>query len=346
MKKIKVAIIFGGISEEHDISIKSAKEVALHINLEKYEPLYIGITRLGEWKICDAPSFDWEKNASHSVILSSNREIPGLFIIREHDYEIKPVDVIFPVIHGKMGEDGTIQGLLELSGMPYVGCGIQASNICMDKSLTYLSVQNKGIKIPEFIVLDKNDTWCANDLTYPVFVKPARSGSSFGVTKVQSADEFKEAIQTARQYDTKVLIEQAIVGAEVGCAVLGNNDKLITGEVDQIEISHGFFRIHQEESPENGSQNSSFIVPAHISQEKRTEIQNIAKLIYQIVGCTGLARVDMFLQKDGKIVLNEINTMPGFTSYSRYPRMMKAANIGFEELIDRCIMLAIERGSL
>lgn len=343
MKKIKVAILFGGVSEEHDISIKSAKEVASNINCEKYEPIYIGITRSGEWKLCDEPSTEWEKNAEYSVVISSNRSVPGLIVICGDKYKIQAVDVIFPVIHGKMGEDGTMQGLLELSGIPYVGCGVQASAVCMDKSLTYLAVQNGGFKTPEFNILNNNDMLHGDDLTYPVFVKPARSGSSFGISKVYCAEELYDAIEKSRQYDNKVLIEQAITGMEVGCAVLGNKDHLTVGEVDQIKLSNGFFRIHQEKNPEIGSQNSTFIVPADIPQEKRVEIQEMAKAIYQTIGCNGLARIDMFLQEDGQIVLNEINTMPGFTSYSRYPRMMYASKMDFEELIDRCITLALER---
>jgi D-alanine---(R)-lactate ligase len=178
---------------------------------------------------------------------------------------------------------------------------------------------------------------------YPVFVKPARSGSSFGVTRVEGADELDAAISAAREYDSKVVIEQAIVGTEVGCAVLGNGADLFVGAVDQIELSHGIFRIHQEAQPEQGSENAVVTVPAKLPEAKRDQIRATAKCIYMALGCKGLARVDMFLQEDGRIVLNEVNTLPGFTTYSRYPRMMAAAGLDRSELIDRLIALAMER---
>jgi D-alanine--(R)-lactate ligase len=253
------------------------------------------------------------------------------------------IDAVFPVLHGKSGEDGAVQGLLELSGIPYVGCDIQSSAICMDKSLAYVVARNGGIDTPAFSVLDGASTAAPNELAYPVFVKPARSGSSFGVTRVDCADRLDAAISAAREYDGKVLIEQAIFGSEVGCAVLGNGSDLFVGEVDQITLLHGIFRIHQEADPEQGSENAVVTVPANLPAEKREEIRATAKTIYMTLGCEGLARVDMFLQEDGRVVLNEVNTLPGFTSYSRYPRMMAAAGIRLSELIDRLISLAMGR---
>ena len=213
----------------------------------------------------------------------------------------------------------------------------------MDKSLAYVVARNGGIDTPAFSILDGADTAAPNELAYPVFVKPARSGSSFGVTRVDRADELDAAISAARQYDGKVLIEQAIVGREVGCAVLGNGADLFVGELDQITLRHGIFRIHQEAAPEQGSENAVVTVPANLPTTKRDEIRATAKNIYVTLGCAGLARVDMFLHEDGRIVLNEVNTLPGFTSYSRYPRMMAAAGLGRSELIDRLISLALPR---
>jgi D-alanine--(R)-lactate ligase len=236
-----------------------------------------------------------------------------------------------------------VQGLLELSGIPYVGCDIQSSAICMDKSLAYIVARSAGIDTPEFSVLDDAHTALPEALAYPVFVKPARSGSSFGVSKVERADDLAAAIAEARRYDRKVLIEQAVHGTEVGCAVLGNGAQLITGEVDHIELLHGIFRIHQEAEPEQGSENAVITVPADISEVKREEVRETAKAVYVALGCKGLSRVDMFLQADGRIILNEVNTLPGFTTYSRYPRMMAAAGIGLSELIDRCISLSLGR---
>ncbi len=208
--------------------------------------------------------------------------------------------------------------------------------------MTYIVAKNAGIATPAFWVINKDDRPVAATFTYPVFVKPARSGSSFGVKKVNSADELDYAIESARQYDSKILIEQAVSGCEVGCAVLGNSAALVVGEVDQIRLQYGIFRIHQEVEPEKGSENAVITVPADLSAEERGRIQETAKKIYKALGCRGLARVDMFLQDNGRIVLNEVNTLPGFTSYSRYPRMMAAAGIALPELIDRLIVLALK----
>ena len=172
-------------------------------------------------------------------------------------------------------------------------------------------------------------------------MKPARSGSSFGVSKVARGEDLPSAVESAQQYDSKVLIEEAVVGSEVGCAILGNASDAVAGEADRISLSHGFFRIHQEEQPESGSENATFIVPADISDEARRRVQETAKALYRALGCRGLARVDMFLKEDGTVVLNEVNTLPGLTSYSRYPRMMAAAGLPLSEVIDRLVSLAL-----
>lgn len=343
MNKMKVAVLFGGCSEEHDISIKSAMELAAGIDTDKYEPYYIGITKSGAWKMCEKPCMEWEKYAENQVVFSPDRNIHGLLIKKNGGYEILSVDVVFPMIHGKFGEDGSIQGLLELSGVPYVGCDIQSSVICMDKALAYIVVKNAGIEVPEFRIIQDNDSSETENLVYPVFVKPARSGSSFGVNKVCKAEELSIAINEARKYDSKILVEQAVSGCEVGCAILGNGNDLIAGEVDQISLKHGFFKIHQEAQPEKGSENATIRVPADLPAEVRKRIQETAKKIYMALGCRGLARIDLFLREDGHIVLNEVNTMPGFTSYSRYPRMMKAAGFTLSELFERLIELTLRR---
>ncbi len=343
MTRPKIAILFGGCSEEHDVSVKSAIEVAANIDTHQYDPIYIGITRAGVWKICDRPFADWEQSDCQRAVISPDRETHGLLVTKDDHCRVLEMDVVFPVLHGKTGEDGAIQGLLELSGIPYVGCDIQSSAICMDKSLAYVVASSAGIDTPAFSVLNGGDAPAPSGLAYPVFVKPARSGSSFGVTKVENSDGLSSAIAMARQYDSKVLIEQAVIATEVGCAVLGNGADLIVGEVDQIDLSHGFFRIHQEDAPERGSENAVITVPADLPQEQRDQIREKAKSIYVALGCGGLARVDMFLLADGRIVLNEVNTLPGFTTYSRYPRMMAAAGIDLSALIDRLISLAMTR---
>lgn len=342
MDKLKIAIIFGGCSEEHPISVKSAQEVAKNLDIEKYEPFYIGITKNGVWKLCHYPEPNWENSKCRSVILSPDRSVHGLIVMEQGQYKTICMDLVFPVLHGKLGEDGGMQGLMELSGIPYVGCDIQSSALCMDKSLAYIVAKNAGIATPNFWIVTMNENIDANMLNYPVFVKPARSGSSFGISKVCEKNELLNAVETARQYDSKVLIEEAIVGSEVGCAILGNDMDLIAGEVDQICLSHGFFRIHQENKPENGSENSTVIVPADIPPEMRLLVQETAKSVYRALGCNGLSRVDMFLTKDGKVILNEVNTLPGMTSYSRYPRMMAAAGLPLAEVIDRIVSLSLK----
>ncbi|WP_306336369.1 D-alanine--(R)-lactate ligase [Streptomyces sp. KL118A] len=343
MDRLKVGIVFGGRSEEHPISVKSAQEVARNLDAEKYEPFYIGITRDGAWKLCDGPDAEWESGNCRPAVLSPDSSVRGL-VVQSQDqgrYETIPLDVVLPVLHGRLGEDGAMQGLLELSGIPYAGCDVQSSALCMDKSLAYIVARSADVATPDFWTLTPGETIGPDRLTYPVFVKPARSGSSFGVTKVSRETELLDAVENARRYDSKVLIEEAVVGSEIGCAVLGNELEPVVGEVDRIALSHGFFRIHQEEEPETGSDNSTAIVPADIPAESRTLVQETAKAVYRALGCKGLARVDLFLKEDGTVVLNEVNTFPGMTSYSRYPRMMAAAGIPLGEVIDRMVSLAL-----
>lgn len=341
MNRLKVGIIFGGWSEEHPISVKSAQEVAKNLNPAKYEPFYIGITKRGNWKLCDGPDANWENGSCQPAVLSPDRSVHGLLVLEQGRYETIRLDIVFPVLHGKLGEDGAMQGLLDLSGIPYVGCDVQSSALCMDKSLTYIIARSAGIATPNFWTVMANENIDPDRLTYPVFVKPARSGSSFGVSKVSRKEELPSAVEAARQYDSKVLIEEAVVGSEVGCAILGNDLDLIAGEVDRIALSHGFFRIHQESEPESGSENSTPIVPADISAESRSLVHETAKAIYRALGCRGLSRVDMFLKEDGMVVLNEVNTLPGMTSYSRYPRMMAAAGLPLAVVIDRIVSLTL-----
>ncbi|WP_030685950.1 D-alanine--(R)-lactate ligase VanA-Sc [Streptomyces sp. NRRL B-1347] len=339
--KLKVGIIFGGRSEEHPVSVKSAREVAQNLDLEKYEPFYIGITKSGAWKLCDSPDAEWENRDCRPVVLSPDSDVHGLLVLGQGSYGTIRLDVVLPVLHGTLGEDGAMQGLLELSGIPYIGCDIQSSALCMDKSLAYVVARSAGIATPNFWTVTADETIDPARLAYPVFVKPARSGSSFGVTKVSREEELPSAVETARQYDAKVLIEEAVIGSEIGCAILGNDSDLTVGEVDRIALSHGFFRIHQEDAPETGSENSLAIVPADIPEESRLLVQETAKAVYRALGCSGLSRVDMFLKEDGKVVLNEVNTFPGMTSYSRYPRMMAAAGLLLPEVIDRAVSLAL-----
>lgn len=356
MTRTKIGIIFGGRSEEHPVSIKSAREVAASLDPERYEPYWVGVRRGGAWKLCDGPDADLDDDGLPTVVLSSDPMRRG-FVVLDGSRQARPtgtarpadaarpagcieLDVVFPVLHGRWGEDGAVQGLLELSGIPYIGCDVSASALAFDKALSYLVAQAAGVAIPNFSTVTASDHVDAASFTYPVFVKPARSGSSFGVTKVARADELFAAIRTAQRFDSKVLIEEAVVGSEIGCAVLGNDAELTLGELDRVALSDGFFRIHQEADPESGSENSTFIVPADISAEVAARVRDAATTIYRALGCRGLARVDLFLTEDGTVVLNEVNTLPGLTSYSRYPRMMAAAGLSLAGVIDRLVSLA------
>ena len=341
MDRLKVGIIFGGATEEHPVSVKSAQEVARHLDTEKYEPFWIGITKSGEWKLCDGPAADWESGSCRPVVLSPDRGVHGLLVLEQGRYEAIRLDVVLPLLHGRLGEDGAMQGLLDLAGVPYAGCDVPSSALCMDKSLTYLVTAHAGIATPKFRAVTADENVDPGELTYPVFVKPARSGSSFGVSKVTRGEELPDAVEAARQYDSKVLIEEAVAGSEIGCSLLGNDLDLLVGELDRVALSHGFFKIHQESNPESGSENSAFIVPADIPAESRTLVQETAKAVYRALGCRGLARVDMFLKDDGTVVLNEVNTLPGLTSYSRYPRMMAAAGMPLGDVLDRMVSLAL-----
>jgi D-alanine--(R)-lactate ligase len=344
MSKLRIAILFGGRSEEHPVSVKSAREIADHLDLHRYEPFYLGITKQGAWRLCDGPFEGWDSGPGRPVVLSSDGATQGLIVLDDSSQPAIRLDVVLPVLHGRFGEDGTIQGLLELSGLPYVGCDVPSSAVCMDKSLAYVVARAAGIPTPGFWTLNNGDQVDADGLPYPVFVKPARSGSSFGVSKVARKEDLQDALQVARQYDSKVLIEAAVFGKEVGCAILGDGADLTIGEVDRIALTDGFFRIHQEKQPESGSENSTHIVPADIPEATRKLVQETALKIYTALGCTGLARVDMFLTDDGRVILNEVNTMPGMTTYSRYPRMMAAAGIQLSEVIDRVVAFAVARG--
>lgn len=345
MDRLKLGIVFGGSTEEHPVSVKSARQVAKHLDPAKYEPFWIGITKSGSWRLCDGPDGDWENGDGRPAMLSPDSTVGGLLVLDHGKYETIGLDAVLPVLHGKLGEDGAMQGLLELSGIPYVGCDIQSSAVCMDKSLAYLVVKSAGIATPDFRILTGDENPDPASFTYPVVVKPARSGSSFGVTMVSHKEKLLAAVEEARGFDGKVLIEETVIGSEIGCSVLGHDRDLFVGEPDRIALSHGIFRIHQETDPESGSENSTPIVPADISAEARALVQETAKAVYRALGCRGLSRVDMFLKPDGTVVLNEVNTLPGLTPYSRYPRMMAASGLSMTDVIDRIVSLAVSEGT-
>lgn len=349
MKKLNIAVFFGGCSPEYSVSLSSASGVILNLDPEKYNPVMIGITREGKWYYYTGPvnkllEDTWNNPEDCTpALLSPDRGAHCLIVLGEDGVSHIPLDVAFPVLHGCNGEDGTVQGMLELTGIPLAGCGTLASALCMDKDRAHKLVSLAGIRVPRHLVMERETPLTqaedfAEKLGYPLYVKPVRAGSSYGVTKVSQPEQLSAAVELAFQYDTQIVLEENIEGFEVGSAVLGNRE-LIVGEVDEIELSGDFFDFTEKYTLKT----SAIHVPARIDPRKADEIKETARQIYQALDCSGFARVDMFLTPAGEIVFNEVNTIPGFTSHSRYPGMMKAAGYSFREVLTRIVELALER---
>lgn len=355
MKKIKLAILFGGKTSEYPVSLHSAGSLIQNINKDRYDLVFIGIDPNGKWytyngDVAGIEQDTWQTHESCTpCVLSSNEAYKGILNLQEdHRFEVVPVDCFFPIIHGKNGEDGTLQGLFELSGIPYVGCGHMSSSICMDKELTHIVLEHANLVCSPYICVYKQDVkeyanifeTAKEKLGLPIFIKPANAGSSFGISKIESFDGFEAAMETAFFYDGKgkVLLEAAIEGFEVGCAIMGNDD-LFVGSVDEIEISAPFFDYEGKYE----MRDSHIYCPARISMKLYEEARCIARKAYQAMNCKGLTRVDMFITTQNNIVINELNTIPGFTDTSRYPTMMKEAGISFTKLIDTLVDFALEK---
>ncbi len=354
MKKLTLAILFGGASSEHDVSCVSAKGIVSNINKEKYNIVMLGITKSGEWYLFDddaemLPNDKWLESASlKKAYIAPDTEIHG--IVCEDGSHIR-LDVVFPVLHGKNGEDGTVQGLLQLAQIPFVGCDATASGTCMDKAVTNAVADAFGIEQAEWCSFTefeyrRDSERCIDTavkkLGFPIFVKPANAGSSVGISKAHNNDELKAGIETALKEDKKVVLEEFIDGFEVECAVLGN-DEPIAAEVGQIVAAAEFYDFDAKyNNPE-----SELHIPALISEEKRNEVRTAALNAYKALGCEGLSRCDFFVTKDEqKVLMNEINTIPGQTPISMYPKLFEAVGVAYTELIDRLIELAIERGGI
>jgi D-alanine---D-serine ligase len=348
MRRKKIAVLFGGYSSEYPVSLQSAYAIISNIDVRRYETILIGITKEGSWfryygDIENIPKDTWhtEDQDCVPVIMSPDRNLHGMIELRKNGNKYIRIDGAFPVLHGRNGEDGTVQGLIELAGIPLIGCGTLCSALCMDKDRAHKLVLAEGISVPKSIVLTKHyDNVILFDktkeLTYPMFVKPVKAGSSFGITKVLEKGGLPEAVKTAFDFDNEVIIEENIEGFEVGCAVLGNQE-LTIGEVDEIELTEGFFDYTEKYTLKS----SQIHMPARIDEQTAEQIKQTAAEIYKLLGCKGFARVDMFLTPDKRIVFNEVNTIPGFTSHSRYPNMMKGIGLPFAELLARLIELGI-----
>lgn len=349
MEKLNVAVIFGGCSPEYSVSLESAHAVITHMDRTRYNPVLIGISSAGNWYhftgAAEKIKSDTWNNPDDCApaLVSPDRDAPGLLVQTTAGMEKISLDAAFPVLHGRNGEDGTVQGLFELAGIPLVGCGVLASALCMDKDRAHKLVQAAGITIPLSTVLTKKASkeeafTCAEKLGYPLFVKPVRAGSSYGITRVMERGGLSAALELAFAYDDHIILEEAISGFEVGCAVLGN-DTLTVGELDEIELWDGFFNFTEKYTLKT----SAIHVPARIPTIKAAEMKETAQRIYKALGCQGFARVDMFLDSSGRVVFNEVNTIPGFTAHSRYPSMMKAIGMSFEQVISNVIELAVSK---
>ncbi len=345
MIKKKIGVLFGGCSPEYNVSLESAYSVITNINKEKYDIILIGITKEGDWfkfeeDLENIKNDSWlQKGKCTKVVISSSKSDKGIIEIDNNNTNLIRLDAIFPILHGKNGEDGTVQGLIELSGIPLIGCNLLSSSLCMDKYLSHKLVQSYGIKVANSILINNKTKDIYKEikkLNFPLFVKPVRAGSSFGITKIESETEIEQAIKEALKYDTEIIIEENIDGIEIGCAILGNDD-LIVGELDEIELSNGFFNYTEKYTLKT----SQIHVPARIDKEIAQKAKETAKQIYKILKCKDFARVDMFLTPNNEIYFNEINTIPGFTSHSRYPNMMKQIGMSFEELVDKLISLEV-----
>ncbi|MBR6871983.1 MAG: D-alanine--D-alanine ligase [Ruminococcus sp.] len=357
MARLKVAVLFGGRSNEHDISRISAVHVIESIPKDKYDVVTVGITKKGHWFRFNGDtgliaSGEWEKHPDNVPCILSPDPIHKGFIVFERDGEAVSlkVDCVFPVLHGRNGEDGTVQGLLELAGMPYVGCDLISSAMCMDKDTTHTILEANGISTAKWVRIlrseldDKLSEKCdimERELTYPMFVKPCNCGSSVGISKVTDRDELEAGIKQAFVYDKKVIVEEGIAGREMECAVMGNLEPFAS-DIGEILPANDFY----DYDAKYNDAGSMTVIPAKISDADREAIRTVAVKAYKALGCGGLSRVDFFLKEDGTVILNEINTMPGHTGISMYPMLMENIGISCEEQEDRLIKLALDRAGV
>jgi D-alanine-D-alanine ligase len=356
-KRIRVAVVYGGRSSEHGISVVSAGSVIRALDPDKYEVVPIGITPTGEWVLTSA---DPEKlqitgrtlpavETGTSVVFRTDEE-PGALVAVEPGAAVQSlgsVDVIFPVLHGRYGEDGTIQGLLEMIGVPYVGPGVLASAAAMDKEFTKRLLRDAGLEVGRFAVLRRGRPWSAVDvhaLGLPVFVKPARAGSSVGITKVTDWSELADAVDSAFEYDEKALVESAVAGREIECGVLEDEKgEPVASLPAEIRVVRGHEWYDFEAKYLDDA--CEFDVPAHLPDDVTREIRAAACTAFRALDCAGLARVDFFVTPDERVIVNEVNTMPGFTSISMYPQMWAASGVDYPALVDRLVQAALRRGA-
>ena len=343
MSKSRVAIICGGKSSEHEISCVSANGILNAIDRNKFEPVLIGITKSGKWLLLPDDSNFSIVNGALPTVPESGIEVSITSLGLVAGGKQLAIDVAFPVLHGPYGEDGTIQGLFEMIGIKYVGSGVLASAVSMDKSYAKPIFAAAGLSVAAGIVVTSKNFELPSNLIFPLFVKPARSGSSRGTTKVKQKSDLASAVEHALSFDTKVIIEQAVAGKEIECAVLQADGKITASEVGQISISSKFeFYDFQAKYLDNSME---LIVPADLPAGVQSKIQQAAITAFNAAGCEGLARVDFFYSTQGEIIINEINTMPGFTPTSVYPKLIEKNGINYQELITKLITTAQTRSA-
>lgn len=365
-EKIRVALLFGGRSGEHPVSVVTAAGIMGAIDREKYDVIPIGITKAGQWVVGEGDLAaaaltgsvlpEVTRGSGAEVVLSSGHAGDASLQVLEPGtvpVALGHVDVVFPVLHGPYGEDGTVQGLLELADVPYVGAGVLASAVGMDKEFMKLVFAGRGLPVGPYVVVRPRE-WeqhradvlaAAGELRLPLFVKPARAGSSLGVTRVDSGDDLVAAVEEARRHDPKVLIEQGLEGREIECAVLGGRGGAaprasVPGEIVVDHDQADFYDFEAKYVSATGARTDA---PADLPAEVAERVRAVAVAAFEAIGAEGLSRVDVFVSSAGEVTLNEINTMPGFTPISMYPAMWEAAGISYTELIDELIQLALER---
>ena len=352
MKKTQVCILFGGVSPEHEVSLRSAESVLNNIDREKYDVLPVGITKAGEWILFGGEDFSmlpaatWQEHPKNVRAVLSPAHGEGLLLFENGGIRKKQVDIVFPVLHGENGEDGSMQGLVKIAGIPCVGPGVAASAACMDKTITKLMIGQTEVRQADWVPVSRQSMKRSPDIicqtverkfAYPVFVKPAGTGSSVGITKARNREGLKKALEYALQYDEKALVEEFVEGQEVEVAVLGN-EAPIASVCGEIESGAEFY----DYDAKYISDCAKLHVPARLSPEVSEQVRKAAVTVYQTMGCKGLSRVDFFVKKDGTVVFNEINTIPGFTSISMYPKLFEASGVPYSELITRLLTLATE----
>lgn len=340
MKKLKVAVVFGGKSAEHEVSLQSARNVIEGLNKDRYEVIPIGIDKKGRWLLGNTENY--LQNSDNPKLIKLNESSKAIVPLNSESVIKEKIDVVFPVMHGPYGEDGSMQGFLKLAGVPFVGPSVLGSAVGMDKDVMKRLLRDAGIPVGKFLAIKANERITFQDaeknLGLPLFVKPANMGSSVGINKVGNEDEFEKALDEAFKFDSKVIIEEFIPGREIECAVLGNDNPVAStpGEI----ITNQEFYSYDAKYVDEGSVAE---IPAKIPDEVTKKIKDLAVKTFKALNCEGMSRVDFFLKSDGTILVNEINTIPGFTNISMYPKLWEASGVSQAELLDKLIALALER---